>query len=104
VHLEFKIMTPLKSPGSSLWNPRGDPYDRAREAEIPLPNTATAKRDALTGQVMLSPEQQKALAAAIVRAAAKARNELVADGSDLPIDPVAKQIIECGRRRRGEQV
>jgi hypothetical protein len=98
-------MTPLKSPGSSLWRLRGDPYDRAREAEIPLPNTATAKRD-LDGQVQLSDEQRRLTAQAIIKAAAKARGEpiVAADDPSLPTDPIARQIILCGRRRRGEQV
>jgi hypothetical protein len=91
-------MTPLKVPSSLLY-PRGDQF--MREPEVALPTTESVRHDPLTGQPQLSPEQQTAMARAILRAGAKARGEPVADDdSSLPSDPVARQIVLAAKKRR----
>jgi hypothetical protein len=89
-------MTPL---GKMLRSP---PDPLVRPPQTTVPTVATVLRDG-DGELQLTNEQRTATAAAIIKAAAKARGE-GDDYESLPTDPVARAIVLSGCKRRGELV
>jgi hypothetical protein len=81
---------------------RSSPDPLTRVPQPALPTVASVSRDC-DGEFQLTNEQRTATAAAIIKAAAKARGE-GDDDERLPTDPVARAIVLSGCKRRGELV
>jgi hypothetical protein len=94
-------MTPL---GRTKLTPLRRPDDPLREqtTSTNLPTSESITYDA-DGNPLMTDGERSALARGIVKAAAKARGEVVPDDDDvLPADPVARAIVIAGKRRRNE--